>query len=499
MPAESETTIHLHTRHQIGTVDPRIFGGFLEHMGRAVYEGVYDPESPLADADGWRSDVLEKLAGLAMPLMRYPGGNFASGYHWEDGVGPREQRPRVRELAWNSIEPNHVGTDEFMKLARRMGWQPMFTVNLGTGTPEEARNWVEYCNAPVGTRYADMRAHNGHPEPYANKLWCLGNEMDGPWQLGHVPAAEYARRAQQSAKMMKDLDPTLEFVVCGSSNPDLNSFLAWDQEVLEIVGPLADYVSLHAYVGNRTDTFDYLATGARIDRQIEQVDAVCRVVQGRRRDSRRTYLSFDEWNVWYKTMAPEHMNGAGKFAPPLIEEVFNLEDALVVAGFLHSFLRHADVVKIANLAQVVNIIAPLLTTRDGVLVQSIYWPFAMMSRRRDGTSLRVAIDGPRYQTVTHGEVTRVEASAILGNGRLELFMTNRSDAPSLVSLHVADAEITGLDTGELLHASDPKLANTWDEPEQLVPEPLPAPKLAQGIATFELPPFAFAAATLRLD
>jgi alpha-N-arabinofuranosidase len=492
------TRVHIHTQFAIGDVDPRLFGGFLEHMGRAVYEGVYDPESACADADGWRADVLEKLGDLDLTVMRYPGGNFASGYHWQDGVGPPEHRPRLRELAWNSIEPNRVGTDEFLGLARRMHWEPMLTVNLGTGSPEEARNWVEYCNAPVGTRYADMRAANGREAPHGVELWCLGNEMDGPWQLGHVPADEYARRAQQAAKMMKDVDRSIEVVVCGSSNPWIPTYLAWDRAVLEHVGDLADYLSLHNYVGNRTDTMDFLAVTNAIDRQIEEADAVCRYVQGKRRASRRPFLSFDEWNVWYKTMSGENMNGAGRFAPPLIEEVYNLEDALVVAGFLQSFLRHADVLKIANLAQIVNVIAPILTKRDGLLVQSIYWPFAMVSRRREGVSLRVRVEGPGYLSQSHGQATHIDASAILAGDRIHVFLTNRDDAAADVSVRLADREIAGDAGSEILTGPDPKAANAWDAPDTIRAESFGEFAIGGGEATLRLPPMSFAASTFQL-
>ncbi|MCU0522915.1 MAG: alpha-N-arabinofuranosidase, partial [Anaerolineae bacterium] len=371
------TTITLHSAYQIGVVDPRIFGGFLEHIGRAVYEGVYDPESAHADESGYRTDVLDALRRLRMTAMRYPGGNFASGYHWMDGIGPRDQRPTVRELAWQSLESNRFGTDEYVALCRKMDWTPMVTVNLGTGTPEEARNWVEYCNAPAGSKYANMRAANGSPEPYAVRLWCLGNEMDGPWQLGHVPAADYAIRAQQAAKMMKDLDKSLELVACGSCTTGLPSYMAWDRQVMEYIGDLADYISLHRYVGNRADdTADYLAVTASIDRQIEEMDAACRFVQAKQRSKKRAYLCFDEWNVWYKN---HEMDGEGKHAPHLVEEIYNLEDALVVAGFLNSFVRHADVVKIANLAQIVNVIAPLQTRGDELLIQPTFFPFEMFA------------------------------------------------------------------------------------------------------------------------
>jgi alpha-N-arabinofuranosidase len=467
-------------------------------MGRALYEGVYDPESPCADADGWRSDVLERLRDLDMTVMRYPGGNFASGYHWRDGVGPREHRPRLRELAWNSIEPNHVGTDEFVALARRMSWEPMLTVNLGTGTPEEARNWVEYCNAPPGTRYADMRAANGSAAPHGIQLWCLGNEMDGPWQLGHVPADEYARRAQQAAKMMKDVDRSIEVVVCGSSNTWIPTYLDWDRVVLEHVGDLADYVSLHNYVGNRTDTMDFLAVTNAIDRQIEEVDAVCRYAQGKRRAKRRPFLSFDEWNVWYKTMSGENMDGAGRFAPPLIEEVYNLEDALVVAGFLQSFLRHADVLKVANLAQIVNVIAPILTRKDGLLVQSIYWPFAMVSRRREGISLRTVVEGPRYPSQSHGMATHVDASAILARDHLHVFLTNRDDREAEVHVRVADRDVAGVRDAEILTGPDPKATNAWEAPDTIRAEPFGEFEIGGGDVTFRLPAMSFAASTFRI-
>ncbi|WP_300645401.1 alpha-L-arabinofuranosidase C-terminal domain-containing protein [Nocardioides sp.] len=492
-------TVHLHTHHTIAPVDRRVFGGFLEHMGRAVYGGVYEPESPHADADGWRSDVLEALRGLDMTAMRYPGGNFVSGYHWQDGVGPREARPRLRELAWNSVEPNAVGTDEFLALAARMGWEPMMAVNLGTGTPEEARNWVEYTNAATGTKYADLRAENGREKPWGVKLWCLGNEMDGHWQIGHVPAEEYGLRAQQTAKLIKDLDREAELVVCGSSMTFLPSYLEWDRTVLERVGDHADYLSLHSYVGNRNgDTLDFLACPGAIDRQIEAADATCRYVAARRRSPKRAYLSFDEWNVWYKTFSGEHMNGAGRFAPPLIEERYNLEDALVVAGFLHSFVRHADVVKIANLAQIVNVIAPILAQPDGLLLQSIYWPFVMFSRRRNGTALRTAVEGDRYDAVSYGSTSHVDASAILDGERLHVFVTNRDEGAAEVRIRVADTTIAACVDAELLAGPDPKTENDWDAPERVHAAGFEDVRIRDGEAVLSLPAWSFAAVSLRL-
>ena len=491
------TTLTLHTGFDIGRVDPRIFGGFLEHMGRAVYEGVYDPQSRHADADGCRRDVLEALRRLNMTAMRYPGGNFASGYHWQDGVGPVAQRPRVRELAWQSLETNRFGTDEYIRLCRRMGWTPMLTVNLGTGTPEEARNWVEYCNCPGGSRLADQRVANGSSDPHGVKLWCLGNEMDGAWQLGHVPADQYAIRAQQAAKMMKDTDKSIELVACGSCGTGMATYMEWDRQVLEYVGDYADYISLHRYVGNREDkTADYLAVTNSIDRQIEEMDAVCRYVQARRRSRKRAYLCFDEWNVWYKDM---QMDGAGKVAPHLIEEVYNLEDALVVAGFIHSFIRHADVVKIANIAQIVNVIAPILTRGDEMLVQSIFHPFAMVAKRRDGVALRVATQGPSYESAAHGTVPTVDASAILGDGVLHVFLTNRSlDEVAKVEVNLADRPVVSVQGAELLTGAGPKAANTYGKADAVAAVPFRGVRIADGRASFRMPPLSFVAASLNL-
>ena len=495
------TTITLHTEFQVGEVDPRIFGGFLEHLGRAVYEGVFDPESSAADEDGFRSDVLAVLRRLNMTAMRYPGGNFASGYHWMDGIGPRQDRPTMRELAWQSIELNHFGTDEYIKLCRKAGWTPMLTVNLGTGTPEEARNWVEYCNCPAGTKYADMRANNGSVEPHGVKLWCLGNEMDGQWQLGHVPADQYAVRAQQAARMMRDADRSIELVACGSCSISLPTYIEWDRQVLEYIGDLTDYISLHRYAGNRNDdSADYLAITNSIDRQIEEMDAACRFVQAKRRSSKRAYLCFDEWNVWYKN---RQTDGRGKVAPHLIEEVYNLEDALVVAGFLNSFIRHADVVKIANIAQIVNVIAPILTRGEELLIQSIFYPFEMFSRRRDGISLLLVVDGPAYEGKTNGRVHCIDASAILNEDRLQIFVTNRSlEEAMTVRLRVADRVVIALESGEILTGPGAKAANSFEQPHVVMARPLADANLdvriAEGQMWFDMPPLSLVAMTSRL-
>lgn len=491
------TTVSCHSEFAVGSVDERIFGGFLEHMGRAVYQGVYDPSSKHADDQGCRRDVLGALARMKMTAMRYPGGNFASGYHWMDGIGPKSQRPTVRELAWQSTETNQFGTDEYVALCRKMNWTPMMTVNLGTGSPEEARNWVEYCNCPAGTKYSDLRAQGGNANAHDIKLWCLGNEMDGPWQLGHVPADHYAIRAQQAAKMMKDTDRSIELVACGSSGIGLASYMEWDRAVLDHIGDLADYISLHRYVNNSAgDTADFLASGLSIDRQIEEMDAACRFVQAKRRSKKRAYLCFDEWNVWYKNI---QMDGLGKFAPHLIEEVYNLEDALVVGSFLHSFIRHADVVRVANIAQIVNVIAPILTDGDRMLIQSIFYPFEMFSRRREGVALKPIVKGPRYEAKTNGPTDFVETSAVLGDGLLHVFLTNRSMTDAAPITIEFDRSIAALRDGELLTGPDAKAANSYENPDVVAPKAIDGINIKGNRAQLTLPPLSLAAMTLKIN
>ena len=483
---------------EIGEVSPLIFGGFLEHMGRSIYEGVYDPTSPLADRDGLRTDVLAALAELELTIVRYPGGNFTSGYHWQDGVGPKEKRPTVRELAWQSIETNQFGTDEFIDLCKRLDWQPMLSANLGTGTPEEARNWVEYCNAPAGTKYSDMRVNNGNEGPFNVPFWCLGNEMDGPWQIGHVPAEQYAIRAQQAAKMMKDVDGNIATVACGTAIPALATYLEWDRTVLEHLGSLADYISLHRYVGNpHDDTADFLAVTNSIDQQIEAVDACCRYAAERHRSPKRAYLCFDEWNVWYKNRSPEDMDGRGKFAPALIEEVYNLEDALVVAGFLMSFIRHADVVKVANIAQLVNVIGPILTRKDALLKQSIFYAFRMISTRKGGISLRAKNDSPSYVSQNRGEAHYLDQAVTLEDEKLNIFLTNRSTDEALeVTVHT-DMQLGEVISAEILSAEHAKACNDYETPEVVTAKPLDGVKVTGSTVRATLPPLAFAALTVR--
>lgn len=507
------TTISLHTQFQIGEVDPQLFGVHAEHLGRCIYEGIYDPKSSHADDDGIRTDVLAALRELGHTHLRWPGGNFTSGYHWMDGVGPRDQRPTLHEVAWNSIETNHFGTDECMALCRKMGCEPMLAVNLGTGTPEEAWFWSQYCNDPAGsseapvTRYAAMRVANGHPDPYDVRMWVMGNELDVATQPGYTPAHEYAVRAFQTARLMKGIDlgfnDRLKIIYGGSCNVEYRSYLEWDRQVLEYVyendpeGKYIDYINLHRYAHNwNDDTADFLGFSNAIDEQIEQMDAVCRFAAGKHRVPRRAYLVCDEWGVWYKD---HRTDGAGKFAPHLIEEVFNLQDALVIAMFLNSFLRHADVLKIASLSQMVNVLSPLLTDGDRMLRQSIFYAFKMFSDRKNGTSLTTRVNGPTYETATYGRVPYIDSSAILDGNRLSVFLINRRlDTEEVVRLEVSDRRIESIENGEVLTDDDPKAANSYEDPDRIRSVSFDQVKMDGRGAEITMPPLSLVALTLRL-
>jgi alpha-N-arabinofuranosidase len=322
----SKAQVFIDRNRTIAPISPLLFGGFAEHMGRCVYEGIYDPKSPQSDERGFRKDVLAALRDQAYSVIRYPGGNFLSGYNWLDGVGPKEQRPRVRELAWQSLETNQFGANEFVEFCASINAAPMLGVNVGTGTIRSASDLVEYCNAPGGTRWSDLRASHGYRDPHNVRYWCVGNEMDGPWQIGHLDAASYGNKALEAAKMMKWQDPTIKTILCGSSGYSMPTFPEWDRTALEIAWEHMDYLSMHCYVSNNeNDTDSYLANSVLFERYVETLEGTLRYVKARRRSKHDIYLSWDEWQVWY--MLPP-MQGNWTEAPHLAEEIYNLEDAL---------------------------------------------------------------------------------------------------------------------------------------------------------------------------
>ncbi len=460
----------------VGVVDERLFGSFVEHMGRAIYGGIYEPGHPTADADGWRRDVIDLVRTLGVTIIRYPGGNFVSGYDWEDGVGPRAERPSRLDLAWHSIEPNLVGVDEFIAWTRLVGAEPMLAVNLGTRGLEAARDLVEYCNAPTGTRQADWRAANGHGEPYRVRTWCLGNEMDGPWQIGQKTAVEYGRLAAEAGKVMRLVDPSIELVTCGSSGPGMPTFGAWEETILDLAWDVTDHISLHSYFDPAAypSIEAYLACSLELDRMIGTVARISDEVARRKGSEKRVGLSVDEWNVWRMTEHREREDAGGPFraAPALAEDEHDIADALVVGCLLITLLRHADRVRIACLAQLVNVI-PAIRTVDGgpAWLQTSAYPFADVAGSARGTVLRLEIDGPTYELDGPGVVEAIEATVVHdhGAGRLTLFAVNRLDRPLTLEATLRGLDGLVVDEHTVVADSDLRASNTAVEPLRVVP------------------------------
>lgn len=432
----------LHKDFAVAVLDRRVYGSFIEHLGRAVYTGIYEPGHPEADEAGFRQDVIRLVRELNVPIVRYPGGNFVSGYNWEDGVGPLEQRPMRMELAWATLEPNKIGVNEFVDWAKKAGTEVMMAVNLGTRGADAARNLVEYCNFPKGTQWSDLRRSHGYENPHGIKLWCLGNEMDGPWQICHRTADEYGRVALEAAKVMKWTDPSIELVVCGSSTAAMPTFGTWETTVLEHTYEHIDYVSLHTYYGNGdNDTPSFLARNLEMDSFIKTIVGVCDLAKARKRSKKTVNLSFDEWNVWF------HSNKAKvekwTVAPPLLEDIYTMEDALLVGCMLITLLKNADRVKVACLAQLVNVIAPIMTDADGgVWRQTIFYPFAQMSKYGRGTVLRGEITCDRYDAKGIDGVPYLESVAVYDEQSLTIFAVNRNLKEALT----LETELAGFDT-----------------------------------------------------
>ncbi|MFI5734486.1 alpha-N-arabinofuranosidase [Kribbella sp. NPDC051587] len=475
----------------VGAVDRRLFGSFVEHMGRCVYTGIYEPGHPAADADGFRGDVLDLVRELGVTAVRYPGGNFVSNYDWEDGVGPKDQRPRRLDLAWRAIEPNQFGTDEFVAWAGKAGVEPVWAVNLGTRGIKEAVELLSYTNLPAGTELPDRRVANGHEAPYGIKVWCLGNEMDGPWQIGHKTAEEYARLAEETANAMRRVDPDLELVACGSSNAGMPTFGEWERIVLERTYELVDHISLHAYYEPRDgDQTSFLAAAEDMDRMISSVIATTDHVKALKRSQKEITLSFDEWNVWRQQDFPGELGLGIREVGPLIEDTYTVDDAVVVGSLLITLLRHADRVKIACLAQLVNVIGPIRTEPGGrSWRQSIFHPFALTAKYAGPTVLQTAIsDAPQIDTKAFGRVPALWSTATYDEktGEIAIFVVNRSETDK-VDLEIP---VGGLKVAQhlALYDDDRTAVNTADDPDRVVPRVIEGTEIVDGVCTATLPP-----------
>jgi alpha-L-arabinofuranosidase len=496
-PATSDQSVQIFidSRRTIAPLDRNVFGSFLEQLGRAIYEGIYDPGSKLSDSNGFRKDVMQAIHQLGVPIIRYPGGNFVSGYNWLDGVGPKQDRPRVLDKAWNSMNSNQFGTNEFMTWCKAVGTQPLMGLNLGTGTPEEAAALVEYCNVDKGTKWSDLRRKHGYPEPYNVKNWCIGNEMDGPWQIGHITATEYGLRAQDTARQMRYVDKSVQLIACGSSGPFMPTYLEWDREVLEQCYDYVDGLSLHRYLGNNDETggqsSKFVAMNLSMDRQIGETLAVCDLVRGHKRSPKKLWLSFDEWNVWYRARSGAAVDGNRQEAPHLLEEVYNLEDALLVGGMLNTLLRNADRVKIACLAQLVNVIAPIMTNKNGLFRQTIYYPYSWALQYAQGRVLNVVVDSPTYDVAGMDAAPYIDAAATVNpeDGKTALFILNR-DLSKARQIEVVweDNPASRVIASQVLTGDDLKAVNGFDAPERVKPQPLDKPSTVNGRTKFEVPP-----------
>jgi alpha-N-arabinofuranosidase len=505
-------TIRLNRDNAIGATDRRLFGAFVEHLGRCVYGGLFEPDHPTATRQGFRGDVLELVRELAPTIMRYPGGNF--GYNWEDGVGPVEKRPMRMDLAWLSRDPNTFGTNEFIDWCRLAGIEPMLAVNLGTRGPDDARRMVEYCNHPSGTQLSDLRRSHGWEEPHAVKFWCLGNEMDGPWQMGSKTATEYGRVATEAAKLMRLTDPTIELAAVGSSGRNMPTFGNWEREVLEHTFDHVEFISLHTYLNDYArDTPAFLASSDLMDGFIDEVVAIADSVAEARGSRKRIMLSFDEWNVWYRTRRGAARTLPGwPVAPPILEEIYTMKDALAFGGACISLLNHADRVRAACLAQLVNAIAPIMTETGGpAWRQTIFFPFADFSNLGRGNVLACAVDcatyaatycDPRGSTDLQfplPEVPFLKAAAVHDDvaGTLTLFLLNRN-LEDAMTVDVADEGFAGLAIGRAatLRHDDLEAANTRDAPERVARRPLSDVSMAGGIR-IALPPASWNVVQLR--
>ncbi len=455
---------------EISKVDERIYSSFIEHLGRAVYEGIYQPGQKSADADGLRQDTIDLIREARVPMVRYPGGNFVSGFLWEDSVGPVSERPSRIDPAWMVVETNEFGLHEFMNWSKKADVKPMYAINLGTRGTLDARNVIEYCNVKQGSYYSDLRRKNGAEEPFDIKLWCLGNEMDGPWQMGHKTAAEYGRAAAEAGRIMKMVDPSIETVACGSAFSGMPTFASWEATVLQEAYDQIDYLSLHSYYGNRDDnTPDFLASSVDMDEFIKSVVSICDYVKALKREKREINLSFDEWNVWY------HSNEADKQIPHWVkhphqlEDIYNLEDALLVGSMMITLLRHADRVKIACLAQLVNVIAPIMTSDTGAWRQTIYYPYMQASTMGRGTVLNTAVKVDCYES-KYGDAPFIDSVVIKDEERetLTVFAVNKDlENDYEVTMDVRQFEGYQLVENLLLTGEDLKAVNTEEDPDRV--------------------------------
>lgn len=451
-------TIAIDVRREIDAIDPKIYGNFIEHLGKCIYGGVYDPDASLSDERGFRTDVIDAVKRLNVTNLRWPGGNFASGYHWMDGVGPKDERPRKMDLAWHNVESNQFGTDEFIEYCRVINTEPYICVNMGSGTMDEAQAWVEYCNGDQDSYYANLRRKYGNDKPYNVRYWGLGNEISGDWQIGHKTAEEYAKAAVEFSKVMERTDQEIELVACGSCGSGPKD-MEWNRIVVEHLIDHAEYLGIHMYVGNSENNFsEYMGTSVFIENYLKTVNAVIDAAMVHSSRKQRMKLAFDEWNVWYQSQ------------PNQTKERYNLEDALVVSMFLNAFIRNADTVKIANLAQMVNVIAPIITKPDDMFLQTIFYPLELYANHNGNIAIEPYVNCAAYQSQKHGEVPYLDVSASYDSNAnlISLNVINRHATDAIkVNIENQHGNLGSEGQSFEINGEEPKVANDFDEPDNV--------------------------------
>lgn len=489
-----------HKDFTVSEIDDRVYGAFLEHLGRAIYTGIYEPDHPTADKDGMRGDVAQLVRDLNIPMVRYPGGNFVSAYNWEDGIGPREKRPTRLDLAWHTSDSNAVGVHEFAAWCDTVGTKMMLAINLGSRGLDEARNFVEYVNGPTGSYWGDLRKSNGRTAPWDVKLWCLGNEMDGPWQVGHKTADEYGRLASETAKTLRAFDKSLELIVCGSSHSNMPTYPDWERTVLEHTYDSVDHISLHMYFANREkNTANYLALNEKLDAYIGTVASTIEFVRAKKRSKHKVYISFDEWNVWYHSNQADRKvldgNDGWPHAPRLLEDIYNFEDVLQVGCIINTFIRRSDVVKLACIAQLVNVIAPIMTDPKGAAWrQTTYYPYYFASRFGRGVALDLQVQSPGYDAEVADNVPYVDISGVYDEAArtLTFFAVNRHGSETIET----DIALHGFGAGQIIDHqvmthTDLEAVNTASTPEAVAPKKGSGASVADGKLTVRLLPYSY--------
>lgn len=499
-------TVTAHKDYTISKIDERVYGAFLEHLGRAIYTGIYEPEHKTADANGMRGDVARLVRELKVPMVRYPGGNFVSSYNWEDGVGPRAERPTRLDLAWHTSDSNAVGVHEFADWCDTVGTEMMLAINLGSRGLDDARNFLEYVNAPVGSKWGDLRKQNGRAEPFGVKLWCLGNEMDGPWQVGQKTPEDYGKLANETAKAMRMFDRSLELIVCGSSHADMPSYPEWERVVLEHTYDNVDHISLHMYFTNyEKHTANYLALNEKLDRYIGTVASTIEYVRAKKRSKRKVHISFDEWNVWYHSRKQDlarMKDGGWPHAPRLLEDIYNFEDVLQVGLILNTFIRRSDVVKLACIAQLVNVIAPIMTDPKGqAWRQTIYYPYYFASVHGRGTALQLAVNSPGYDSDHGDNVGYVDISGVHNEaeGTLSFFAVNRHASETIA----LDVSLEGFGAGtvidhQVMTHHNLEAVNTATDQTNVAPSKGTGAKVDGKVLSLRLAPYSYQMIRVRV-